>query len=224
MTTILIAEDDRILAGTLKDDLELEGYKVEVAGDGQTALQRALSAHFDLIVLDIMLPGLDGFEVCRHLRRARKTVPVIMLTARAQEADRIMGLELGADDYVTKPFSARELRARVKAVLRRTSGDPAPVECFGDIELDLVRGEVRRAGTVVDLTPSEFKLLAAFVRRRGQVLSRQRLLDEAWDSGTFVTDRVIDTHILNLRKKIEPDPASPTFVVSVRGQGYRFDA
>lgn len=224
MTTILIAEDDRILAGTLKDDLELEGYKVEVAGDGQTALQRALSAHFDLIVLDIMLPGLDGFEVCRHLRRARKTVPVIMLTARAQEADRIMGLELGADDYITKPFSARELRARVKAVLRRTSGDSAPVECFGDIELDFTRGEVRRAGAVVDLTPSEFRLLAAFVRRRGQVLSRQRLLDEAWDSGTFVTDRVIDTHILNLRKKIEPDPASPTFVVSVRGQGYRFDA
>jgi DNA-binding response OmpR family regulator len=223
MTTILIVEDDENLAMTLRDDLELEGYRVEVASHGETALARALDAPFDLVVLDVMLPGMDGFEVCRRLRRSGRRVPVIMLTARVQEADRVMGLELGADDYVTKPFSARELRARVKAVLRRSAGEVAPTERFGDVEVDFARGEVRKAGRVLDLTPSEFRLLAAFVRRRGQVLSRQRLLDEAWDPGTFVTDRVIDTHILGLRKKIEPDPASPTYVVSVRGQGYRFD-
>jgi DNA-binding response OmpR family regulator len=224
MSRILIAEDDETLALTLKDDLELEGYQVEVLANGEAALQRALAARFDLIVLDIMLPGRDGFEVCRHLRRSGQPTPIIMLTARAQEADRVMGLELGADDYITKPFSARELRARVKAVLRRAAGDAAPVERFGELEVDFARGEVRRSGAVLDLTPSEFKLLATLVRHRGQVLSRQRLLDEAWEPGTFVTDRVVDTHIANLRKKVEAEPSAPVFVVSVRGQGYRFDA
>jgi len=136
----------------------------------------------------------------------------------------VMGLELGADDYITKPFSARELRARVKAVLRRAAGDTPPVERFGELEVDFARGEVRRSGAVLDLTPSEFKLLATLVRHRGQVLSRQRLLDEAWGPGTFVTDRVVDTHIANLRKKVEAEPSAPLFVVSVRGQGYRFDS
>jgi len=223
MTSILIAEDDETLALTLKDDLELEGYAVEAASDGEVALRLAMAGRFDLIVLDIMLPGRDGFEVCRHLRRSGQQTPIIMLTARAQEADRVMGLELGADDYITKPFSARELRARVKAVLRRTAGDAAPVERFGELEVDVARGEVRRRGAVLDLTPSEFKLLATLVKRRGQVLSRQRLLDEAWGPGTFVTDRVVDTHVANLRKKVEADPSAPVFVVSVRGQGYRFD-
>jgi DNA-binding response OmpR family regulator len=224
MSRILIAEDDETLALTLKDDLELEGYHVEVIANGEAALQRALAARFDLIVLDIMLPGRDGFEVCRHLRRSGQPTPIIMLTARAQEADRVMGLELGADDYITKPFSARELRARVKAVLRRAAGDTPPVERFGELEVDFARGEVRRSGAALDLTPSEFKLLATLVRHRGQVLSRQRLLDEAWGPGTFVTDRVVDTHIANLRKKVEAEPSAPLFVVSVRGQGYRFDS
>ena len=223
MTTILIVEDDETLALTLKDDLELEGYRVEVVRDGNAALSRASASRLDLIVLDLMLPGRDGFEVCRLLRLAGRATPIIMLTARAQEADRILGLELGADDYITKPFSARELRARVRAVLRRSTGDAVVVERFGDLEVDTARGEARRAGRALDLTPSEFKLLATLVKRRGHVLSRQRLLDEAWGPGTFVTDRVVDTHIANLRKKVEAEPSVPTRIVSVRGQGYRFD-
>jgi DNA-binding response OmpR family regulator len=158
------------------------------------------------------------------VRRAGLRMPIILLTARAQEADKVLGLEIGADDYVTKPFSARELRARVKAALRRGAGTAgADIERFGDIELDLTRGEIRRAGAVLDVTPTEFKLLATLVKRRGQVLSRQRILDEGWGPGTFITDRVIDTHVANLRKKIEAEPSNPVFVVSVRGQGYRFD-
>jgi len=224
MSRILLVEDDDVLALTLRDDLELEGYAVEVVGNGAAASARARTGQFDLILLDVMLPGRDGFEVCREVRRAGLRMPIILLTARAQEADKVLGLEIGADDYVTKPFSARELRARVKAALRR--GVPtsvADIVRFGDVELDLTRGEIRRAGTVLDVTPTEFKLLATLVKRRGQVLSRQRILDEGWGPGTFITDRVIDTHVANLRKKIEAEPANPIFIVSVRGQGYRFD-
>jgi len=224
MSRILVVEDDDVLALTLRDDLELEGYTVEVVGDGATASARARTGQFDLILLDVMLPGRDGFEVCRDVRRAGLRMPIILLTARAQEADKVLGLEIGADDYVTKPFSARELRARVKAALRRGVTTPvADIERFGDIELDLTRGEIRRAGAVLDVTPTEFRLLATLVKRRGQVLSRQRILDEGWGPGTFITDRVIDTHVANLRKKIEPEPSNPVFIVSVRGQGYRFD-
>ena len=224
MSRILVVEDDDVLALTLRDDLELEGYTVEVVGDGATASARARTGQFDLILLDVMLPGRDGFEVCRDVRRAGLRMPIILLTARAQEADKVLGLEIGADDYVTKPFSARELRARVKAALRRGVTTPvADIERFGDIELDLTRGEIRRAGAVLDVTPTEFRLLATLVKRRGQVLSRQRILDEGWGPGTFITDRVIDTHVSNLRKKIEPEPSNPVFIVSVRGQGYRFD-
>jgi DNA-binding response OmpR family regulator len=224
MSRILVVEDDDVLALTLRDDLELEGYTVEVVGDGATASARARTGQFDLILLDVMLPGRDGFEVCRDVRRAGLRMPIILLTARAQEADKVLGLEIGADDYVTKPFSARELRARVKAALRRGVTTPvADIERFGDIELDLTRGEIRRAGAVLDVTPTEFRLLATLAKRRGQVLSRQRILDEGWGPGTFITDRVIDTHVANLRKKIEPEPSNPVFIVSVRGQGYRFD-
>ena len=224
MSRILLVEDDEVLALTLRDDLELEGYTVEVVADGPAASERARSGQFDLVLLDVMLPGRDGFEVCRDVRRAGLRIPIILLTARAQEADKVLGLEIGADDYVTKPFSARELRARVKAALRRGVATPvADIERFGDVELDLTRGEIRRAREVLDVTPTEFKLLATLVKRRGQVLSRQRILDEGWGPGTFITDRVIDTHVANLRKKIEPTPSDPVFIVSVRGQGYRFD-
>jgi two-component system alkaline phosphatase synthesis response regulator PhoP len=146
-----------------------------------------------------------------------------MLTARSQEVEKIMGLEWGADDYVTKPFSPPELRARIKAVLRRASADEEPLYRFGDIEMDFARGELRRAGRAVDLTLLEFRLLTVFIRNRGRVLNRQRLLDEAWGPGTYITDRVVDNHILALRKKIEPDPRHPRYLVSVRGLGYRFD-
>ena len=223
MTRILVVEDEPRLALGLEDDLKLEGYEVEVVRDGETASRRAREQSFDLIILDVMLPRKDGFEVCRELRRAGLRTPVILLTAKTQESDKVLGLELGADDYVTKPFSPRELRARVKAVLRRAAGEIPEIYGFGDVEVDFTRCELRRAGDAVEMTPIEFKLLAAFIRHRGHTLSRDKLLDEVWGRETFVTDRVVDTHITNLRKKIEPKPSEPRFLISVRGMGYRFD-
>jgi DNA-binding response OmpR family regulator len=196
---------------------------VESIADGETAAQRAREQTFDLILLDVMLPRRDGFEVCRDLRRAGVRAPIILLTAKTQEAEKVLGLELGADDYVTKPYSPRELRARIKAALRRASGELPEVYRVNDLEVDFTRYEVRRAGRPVDFTPIEFKLLAALVRSHGRVLTRQHLLDEVWGRETFVTDRVVDNQIANLRKKIEPTPAEPRYVISVRGTGYRFD-
>ncbi len=169
-----------------------------------------------------MLPRKDGFAVCRELRRAGMRTPIIMLTAKTQEAEKVLGLELGADDYVTKPFSPIELRARIKAVLRRAAGEPPEVYRFGDVEVDFGRCELRRSGAV-EATPLEFKLLAAFLHHRGRVVSRNQLLDEVWGRDVYMTDRVVDNHILNLRQEIEPDPARPRYLVSVRGVGYRFD-
>ena len=223
MARILVVEDEPPLALGLEDDLKLEGYEVEVVRDGETASRRAREGSFDLIILDVMLPRKDGFEVCRELRRVGLRMPVILLTAKTQESDKVLGLELGADDYVTKPFSPRELRARVKAALRRAEGEMPEIYRFGDMEVDFTRCELRQAGKAVEITPIEFKLLAAFVRHRGHTLSRDKLLDEVWGRETFVTDRVVDTHITNLRKKIEPKPSEPRFLVSVRGMGYRFD-
>jgi DNA-binding response OmpR family regulator len=223
MTRILVVEDEPAIAFGLEADLKAEGYDVEVAADGAGAARRGRDGGFDLILLDVMLPAKDGFEVCRELRRAGVGTPIILLTARIQEAEKVMGLEWGADDYVTKPFSPPELRARIKAVLRRTAGSDEPVFRFGDAEVDFARCELRRTGKAVDLTALEFKLLAAFVRNRGRVLSRRRLLDEAWGPGTFISDRVVDNHIVLLRRKIEPEPHTPRYLVNVRGLGYRFD-
>ena len=226
MARILVVEDEPGIALGLEDDLRIEGYEVEVAGDGITALRRARETAIDLIVLDVMLPGKDGFDVCRELRRGGQRTPILMLTAKAQEAEKVLGLELGADDYVTKPFGTRELRARIKALLRRAGGeqqDGPKSYTFGDIEVDFRRGEMRRGGKAVELTPIEFKLLDAFIRARGRVLSRDQLMDAAWGPGTFASARVVDNHIANLRKKIEPDPAQPRYLRNVRGLGYRFD-
>jgi len=226
MTRILVVEDEPGIALGLEDDLRLEGYEVEVSGDGITALRRAREAPFDLIVLDVMLPGKDGFDVCRELRRGGDRTPILMLTAKAQEAEKVLGLELGADDYVTKPFGTRELRARIKALLRRAGGergDQPRSYRFGDVEVDFRRGELRRGGEAVELTPLEFKLLGMFIQARGRVLSRDQLMDAAWGPGTFASARVVDNHIANLRKKIEPDPAQPRYLRNVRGLGYRFD-
>jgi DNA-binding response OmpR family regulator len=223
VTHILIVEDDPSIALALEDDLTLEGYQVSVARDGQDAVVRAREQEVDLILLDLMLPKKGGIEVCRELRRAGMCTPIIMLTAKAHEAEKVMGLDSGADDYVTKPFSPAELRARIKSLLRRTvSGAPTTYR-FGDVEADFERFELRRSGTVVHVTRIELKLLAAFVRHRGRVLSRAFLRDEVWGRNAFMTDRVIDTHVVNLRRKIEVDPADPQHVVSVRGVGYRFD-
>ena len=224
MPRILIVEDEPAISYGLELDLKTEGYEVELVEDGETAVRRGREGAFDVIVLDLMLPKKDGFEVCRELRRGGIRTPILMLTARSQEAEKVMGLDLGADDYVTKPFSPKELRARVRALLRRGAGDEAEEPYrFSDVEVDFARGEVRRGGTVVEMTPLEFKLLGAFVKNRGRVLSRSRLLDLVWGPGTFVTDRVVDNYIVTLRRKLEPEPALPRLLMNVRGQGYRFD-
>jgi two-component system alkaline phosphatase synthesis response regulator PhoP len=223
MARILVVEDEPALSICLANDLKLEGYEVEVAGDGETAIEKGRQPKFDLILLDVMLPRKDGFEVCRELRRAGVRTPIILLTARTQEAEKVLGLELGADDYVTKPFSPRELRARIKVALRRTAAVVPRTYQFGDVEVDFQRCQLRRRGKAVEVTPLELKLLEAFVCSPGRTLTRAQLLDQVWGPGTFITDRVVDNHITRLRKKIEATPGEPRYLVSVRGIGYRFD-
>jgi len=224
MHRILVVEDEPAIALGLEDDLRMEGYDVEVARDGVTGSERGQGGTFDLIILDVMLPQKDGFEVCREVRRAGIRIPILMLTAKARETEKVMGLELGADDYVTKPFGTKELRARIKALLRRANGESDPdIFRFGDVEVDFARGEVRRNGLAVDLTPIEFKLLGLFIRARGRVLSRDQLIDGVWGKDAFTSARIVDNHIANLRRKIEEDPAEPVYLRNVRGLGYRFD-
>jgi len=223
MPRILIVEDEPDIALGLREDLGSHGYDVEVVRDGESAAQRGKEPGWDLILLDLMLPRKDGFDVCRQLRKDGVNTPIIMLTARTHEAEKVMGLDLGADDYVTKPFSPRELRSRIQAVLRRTAENQAGIYRFGDCEVDFDRGEVRRQGSVLDVTALEFRLLSVFIRRRGRLLSRRQLLDAAWGADTFITERVVDTHVSNLRKKVEAVPARPRYLHSVRGMGYRFD-
>ena len=223
MSRILIVEDEPSIALALEDDLRREGYETELVADGDAAVERGIAGAFDLILLDVMLPARDGFEVCRELRRKGVDTPIVLLTARVQEAEKVLGLEAGADDYVTKPYSPRELRARVKAHLRRSTRQAGDVVRFGDAELDFTRCELRRSGKVVDLSALEFKLLTAFVKRAGRLLTRAQLLDEVWGRDTHVTDRVVDNQVTNLRKKIEPNPDRPQYLVSLRGMGYRFD-
>ena len=223
MPRILIVEDEPAISFGLQVDLETEDYEVELVEDGEAGLRRGREGAFDLIVLDVMLPKKDGFDVCRELRRGGVSTPILLLTAKSQEAEKVMGLDLGADDYVTKPFSPKELRARIRALLRRGVEEKRDRHRFNDVEVDFTRGEVRRSGEVVEMTPLEFKLLAAFVKNRGRVLSRDRLLDLVWGADTYVTERVIDNYIVTLRKKLEPEPAAPRFFVNVIGQGYRFD-
>jgi len=224
MSRILIVEDEPGIAFTLENDLQTEGYEIAVVPDGAEAVRRARAEAFDLILLDVMLPNKDGFEVCRELRRGGLSTPIIMLTAKTQEAEKILGLDVGADDYVTKPFSPRELRARIRALLRRsTPENGSEVLRFGNCELDLARFELRRNGQRIDATHTELKLLTAFLRNKGRVLTREALLEDVWGSGVFVTDRVVDNHIVALRKKIEGDPTVPKHLISIRGMGYRFD-
>lgn len=223
MPKILIVEDEPDIAFGLKEDLTRHGYEVETVSDGETAIHRIEEKAWDLILLDVMLPGMDGFEVCEELRRSSVRTPIIMLTAKVHEAEKVLGLDLGADDYITKPFSPRELRSRINAVLRRTSEEFSGTYVFGDCEVDFDRGEVRRNGAAIDISAQEFRLLTTFVHCRGRVMSRDQLIDAAWGHDTFVTDRVVDTHVWNLRKKVEPVPAEPRYISSVRGMGYRFE-
>jgi DNA-binding response OmpR family regulator len=222
---ILVVEDEPTIATSLRDDLEIEGFTVEVAVDGTTALTRILEGKFDLVLLDLMLPGLDGFSVCREARLKGNRTPIIMLTAKGQEVDKVVGLELGADDYITKPFSRRELLARLKAVLRRAhdASEPGGIYRFADITVDVGRCEVTRRGEKIDLTAVEFKLLRVFLEHRGRVLTIDDLLQAVWGRDAVLTDRVVYTHINHLRNKLEENPHEPKFLIGVRGIGYRFD-
>ena len=226
MEKILVVEDDKAILMGLEDDLRFEGYEVATAADGKDGLKQALGGGFQLIILDILLPGLNGFEVCKKLREADVKTPILMVTAaKTEEMDKVVGLELGADDYVTKPVGSRELVARVKAILRRAGkeDDPEDVFAFGDVKVDFKSREVFKGGREAALTALEFNLLRFFIKRRGQVVTRDAILDEAWGEA-IVAYRTIDPHIAHLRKKLEDDPARPTHILSVRGVGYRFVA
>ena len=221
---ILVVEDEPKMVAGLRDNFEFEGYEVITAADGVEGLQRAMGEAPDLVVLDVMMPRLSGLEVCKQLRAQRGSIPIIMLTARGQEVDKVLGLELGADDYVTKPFSIRELLARVKAVLRRTAIVPEHQDqhSFGDVEVDLRRCRVIRGGRALDISSKEFELLKYFVCHSGETLSRDRLLEEVWGYDNYPTTRTVDTHLVRLRQKLEPDPEQPQFFLTVHGTGYRF--
>jgi DNA-binding response OmpR family regulator len=223
MARILIVEDEPDIAFSLQADLQRQGYEISLSQNGDDAIRRGSSEQWDLILLDVMLPGADGIEVCASLRRTGVKTPIILLTARTRESEKESGLDAGADDYVTKPFSMRELRARIRAQLRRGADPSERVLRFGECELDLDRVVLRRRGAAVDMTAQEFRILQVFLRNAGRVLSREQLIDGAWGPGMSITDRAVDTHVFNLRKKIEADPAAPRFVVSVRGLGYRFE-
>jgi DNA-binding response OmpR family regulator len=225
MDKILIVEDDKAILMGLKDDLEFEGFKVSTAENGKEGLNKAMDQEYLLIILDILLPELNGFEVCKKLRDAGIRTPILMLTAaRTEEMDKVMGLEMGADDYVTKPVGSRELVARVKAILRRVR-EKEEIQGsyeFGDISVNFKSHEVRKRGDKLHFTALEFKLLKFFIEHRGEVVSRDDLLDEAWGDA-IVSPRTIDPHIVHLRKKIEEDFSNPQYIISVRGVGYKFE-
>ncbi len=226
MSHILVVEDNPDLSFGLRNNLEIEGYRVTVAEDGPAGLETARSEHPDLIILDLMLPGMDGYRVLRTLRDEGIVVPVIILTARGEEGDKVRGFRLGADDYVTKPFGVLELLARVEALLRRTGGapaePPAPVERFGAVEVRPEARLVLRQGEPVSLAPKEFDLLLALIRRRGAVASRLELMKEVWGHRAAVVSRTVDTHVAELRRKLEEDPGDPRHILTVRKAGYRF--
>ena len=224
MDKILIVEDEESILMALEDNLRLEGYEVSSAKDGLQGLSMAKEQGYDLIILDIMLPKMDGFEVCKQLRQAGMTMPILILTAKSQEIDKVLGLELGADDYVTKPFSPRELLARVKALLRRANPPQQGITVyrFGDIEVDFKKYETKKKGQPIYLTALEFALLHFLIKHKGQVKSRDSILDEVWGADVYVHPRTVDKHIAGLRKKIEDDPPNPKHIIGLRGVGYKF--
>jgi DNA-binding response OmpR family regulator len=222
--TILIIEDDPTMLRALKDNFEFAGYTAVAAADGERGLEAAFDAKPDLIVLDIMLPKVNGYEICRQIRSRGLDMPIVMLTAKGQESDIILGLNLGADDYVTKPFSIKELLARANAFLRRRRHEAARVHRFGDCRLDLGSHRLFRNEAEVELTPKEYALLAFFLKRAGCALTRDDILNAVWGHGVFVTTRSVDRCVNTLRIKIEPDPHRPTFIQTIREIGYRFEA
>lgn len=225
MYKILIVEDEEDLLRGLEISLSKEGYKVLKATRGETGVKLAIKENPDLIILDVMLPGISGLDVCRELRQKGIDVPIIMLTAKSEEIDRVVGLEIGADDYVTKPFSLRELLARIQAQLRRQPLRPkkGPTHyCFGDVEIDFEKFRAVHKGKPLELTPKEFDILQLLIRCRGEVVTRDRLLDEVWGYETYPSTRTVDNHILKLRQKLEDDPANPRYILTAYGEGYKF--
>ena len=223
LQTVLIIEDDAALMRGLKDNFEAQDFRVRLARDGEAGLAAALAEAPDLVILDIMLPKMNGFEICRAVRAKGAEMPIIMLTAKGQEQDIIRGLELGADDYMTKPFSIRELLARAKAFLRRSSVRAAAALQFGDCTLDLTAHKLFRSGREIDLTAKEFRLLEFFTRRPGRALTRDQILDGVWGNEIIVNHRSVDRCVTTLRAKIETDPHHPTSIVTIRDVGYRFE-
>ena len=222
---ILIIEDEEDLVKGLRLNLADEGYKVDWASNGEEGLRKAMEETPDLIILDIMLPKKNGLDVCRELRQKNIFIPIIMLTAKGEEIDKVVGLEIGADDYMTKPFSIRELLARIKAHLRREKreGKTVPeVYLFGDVEIDFTHVKVKRKDKELDLTSLEAEILKYFIAHQGEVITRENLLDKIWGYEKYPTTRTIDNHILKLRKKIETDPSHPKYILSIYGEGYRF--
>jgi DNA-binding response OmpR family regulator len=225
MKRILVIEDEPQMLLGLRDNLELEGYEVQTASDGEEGLARAASFTPDLVILDVMLPKKNGFDVCRELRARSNATPIVMLTARSAETDKVLGLELGADDYVTKPFSITELLARVRAVLRRTGGGAkttSDVVKIGDIEVDFKLHQARRGKTRIEFTAREFDLLRYFVLHTGQVVTREQILNEVWGYEEFPTTRTIDNFVAKLRQKIERAPHAPEHILTIHGSGYKF--
>ena len=224
MPKVLIVEDDESMAVALRDGFEYEGFTVSVARDGELGLRMAASESPDLMILDLMLPKVSGLDICRQIRSDGRAVPIIMLTARGQEIDKVLGLKLGADDYVTKPFSFLELMARAEAVMRRSNGHSAQVESydFGDVSVNFRKFEARKKGRSLDLSHREFKLLHFLIEHRGEVVAREQLLDVVWGYDNIPFTRTVDMHVAKLRKKIEDRPNDPRFIVTVHRAGYKF--
>ena len=224
MKRLLLVEDEPGLVLTLTDRLTREGYAVDSSADGESGLERASSEGFDLILLDVMLPRLGGFDVLRELRKRNIETPVIMLTARGQVVDKVVGLKLGADDYVTKPFEMVELLARIEAKLRRAPSVPHPAEGyqFGEVRVDFRRAEVTKSGAPLDLSAREFQLLRYFIEHRGATLTREELLNEVWGYNSMPSTRTVDVHVAWLRQKIEPNSRHPQYILTVHGMGYKF--
>jgi two-component system alkaline phosphatase synthesis response regulator PhoP len=225
MKRVLLVEDEPGLLLTLTDRLSSEGYAIETASEGEAGLERASSEPFDLIILDVMLPRLNGFDVCRDLRQRGVSTPIIMLTARGQVVDKVVGLKLGADDYVTKPFEMIELLARIESLLRRVPAVPAPSSetyQFGSVRVDFRRAEIERDGRPVELSAREFQLLRYFIEHRGSTLSRDELLNEVWGYNAMPSTRTVDVHVAWLRQKLEPTARHPQYILTVHGLGYKF--
>ena len=221
---ILIVEDERNMVTGLQFNLEARGYKVSVARDGEDGYRQAIEQHPDLVILDLMLPKCDGYEVCRRLKKDVPDIPIVMLTARSQESEVVLGLELGADDYVTKPFSVLELMARIKMVLRRASPESrdAGILHIGELVVDFGKHAAEKAGKAVDLSPRELEILKYFSKRRGEAVSRSELLNAVWGYDSSSLSRTVDTHIAKLRQKIEVDPGRPRHIITIHGIGYKF--